>query len=478
MIWAGSTFSLLCSVAALEQSVVPFVAQPLSPEAAAPGSPSFTLTINGSGFNSTPRVTWNGSVRATHFVTNNQLTASILAFDVAAAGTATVAVVNNGIAGQTSNLVSFDIITSVSSVTFAKKSQRVAAVGSTAVADLNGDGNLDLVLTSGVTGQLSNHVAVWLGNPDGTFRQGSTSVAGKSPGFVAVGDFNGDGKPDLAVSDVSSTFVSIFLGNGDGTFGPRTDFAVGPTPQQIAVGDFNSDGFLDLAVAVLGPNQNGDSSEVAILLGNGDGTFRPHKNFLVGQSAGSIAVGDFNKDDKLDLAVVNQTCPGGNCAPQGSVSILLGNGDGTFQKHVDYATGRIPTNVIAADMNGDGNADLLIPDQGTTTGSVSVLLGNGDGTFQTPVDYPTGSSPVGEAVGDFNGDGILDVVVADQVSNSISLFLGRGDGTRQPAVLYPSQTFPVWLNAGDFNHDGRLDFVVLNIANPAKFIVFLQNPLN
>jgi hypothetical protein len=181
---------------------------------------------------------------------------------------------------------------------------------------------------------------------------------GTNPASVAVGDFNGDGKLDLAVANSASNNVSVLLGNGDGTFQAAVNYAVGTNPASVAVGDLNGDGKLDLAVANIGSNN------VSVLLGNGDGTFKAAVNYAVGSSPYSVAVGDFNGDGKLDLAVAN---PGSN-----NVSVLLGNGDGTFQTAVNYAVGSYPYSVAVGDFDGDGRMDLAVANHGSN--NVSILL--------------------------------------------------------------------------------------------------------
>jgi hypothetical protein len=224
-------------------------------------------------------------------------------------------------------------------------------------------------------------------------------------------------------------------------FSAAVNYATGTQPDSVAVGDLNGDGKADLAVANYGPN-------VSVLLGNGDGTFQTAVQYAVGSSADSVAVGDFNGDGRADLAVANGT----------NVSVLLGNGDGTFQTAVDYAVGGSTFSIVVGDFNGDGKADLAVANYGP---NVSVLLGNGDGTFRTGVNN-VGGYPFSIVVGDFNGDGRADLAVANFYGNNVSVLLGNGDGTFQTAVQYVVGTYPDSVAVGDFNGDGRADLAVTN----------------
>ena len=225
-------------------------------------------------------------------------------------------------------------------------------------------------------------------------------------------------------------------------------FGAGSNPNSVTVGDFNGDGKLDLVVA------NEGSGNVSILLGNGNGTFQAAMDYGAGTDPDSVAVGDFRGDGKLDLVVAN----GGS----NNVSILLGNGDGTFQAAVNYGvgSGSAPMSVAAGDFNGDGKLDLAVANE--FSNNVSILLGNGDGTFKTAVNYGAGSTLFAVAVGDFNGDGKLDLAVADAVSDYVSVLLGNGDGTFKTAVQYVAGLEPLSVAVADFNGDGKLDLAVAN----------------
>lgn len=322
-----------------QNNPVPLINQPLVPDAVAPGGPAFTLTVNGTGFVAGAVVNWTVGTAvtplATTFITRSRLTAFVPATLTAAPTTASLTVANSAM-GVTSNVALFPISTPTASIVFSE-----SAFGASA-----------------------------------------------SPYGLATGDFNGDGKLDLAVANIDVDSVSILLGNGNGTFANHVDYSAGSGPTSVLAGDFNGDG-------------------------------------------------------KLDLAVTNQDAS--------SLSILLGNGDGTFQSHVDYATATFPEFMVTADVNGDGKLDLVV----AAGNGISVLLGNGDGTFQPHVDYSTaGGGGASVATGDFNSDGNLDIVAANSVG-TLSIFLGNGDGTFQPPAQYTVHTDPESVTAADLNGDGK-----------------------
>jgi hypothetical protein len=265
-----------------------------------------------------------------------------------------------------------------------------------------------------------------LGNGDGTF-QAAVPYTSASPLSVAVADFNGDGIPDLAVANLSSSgTVSILLGKGDGTFHTARAYAAGVKTASVAIGDFNGDGIPDLAVANGGPGGHGSNQgggDTAVLLGNGDGTFRAAVHYAAGASPNSVNVADFNGDGTPDLVVANFF--------SADISVLLGKGDGTFQAAVSYAVGpypQDPSSVVVKDFNGDGILDVAV----AFAGGVRVLLGNGDGTFQTsPISYLAGG--FGDinftpclAVADFNGDGFPDLAVTSGAFNNIVILINEG----------------------------------------------------
>jgi hypothetical protein len=313
-----------------------------------------------------------------------------------------------------------------------------------AVGDFDGDGTLDIVTAN------QNDISVLLGTGKGTFTGTKTFtlpnvIANQIPQIplaVAVGDFNHDGKLDLVVAAVaelngSKGFLDVLLGQGDGSFrvGSITPInasfplaaVFGFPPAGITLADFNGDGNLDVAIANLTGGSDPGGSSISVLLGNGDGTFRETSDPNVGGIAIiSVAVGDFNNDRIPDLVVnasLGVPVTGGvECVSV--VSVLLGNGDGTFQTPQLLVPGSSFNQVAVGDFNHDGNLDIVTANSG---GTVSVLLGNGNGTFQAPLNFSSGANePSAVVMGDFNGDGFPDVAVTDGNSNNAVVLINSG----------------------------------------------------
>jgi FG-GAP-like repeat/Bacterial Ig-like domain (group 3)/Abnormal spindle-like microcephaly-assoc'd, ASPM-SPD-2-Hydin len=313
------------------------------------------------------------------------------------------------------------------------------------VVDLNRDGIPDLVLGS-------NQVSIFLGKSDGTYTKAATpSIQGPTSYPIVSADFNGDGTPDLAVPLYGSNEIAILLGKGDGTFAAPVMASVPGSPvdiAQVVVADFNGDGIPDLAVL------DSDNSVVDILLGNGDGTFTAETtNPPISGIPSHVATGDFNGDGKTDLAVAENA---------GTIAILLGNGDGTFAASGSVNSGTSGPPIAAADFNGDGKLDIAVPAGTGTNELVTVLTGNGDGTFNSPFSgSPTSTSVTWIQVADFNQDGTPDVVLADS-GGSATVFLNNGSGSVSESFLVVSGlSVPYYLEVGvgDLNWDGYPDIV-------------------
>jgi hypothetical protein len=332
-------------------------------------------------------------------------------------------------------------------------------------ADFSGDGKPDVVAAN----------EILLGKGDGTFRQGIGFDPDISISTAAGGDFNGDGKADLVVigcppqGDCPNPVV-VLLGMGNGTFQPPLSLNPGSLPLLfVTAADLNHDGLSDLMLGTCSIADCEDGQGVlSILLGKGDGTFHPGVNYpLDGFFPSSAAVADLNGDGKIDIVVSNENCGNFTCA-NGTLSVLLGNGDGSFQPQVPYSAGDLDSaSVAVGDFNGDGVLDLAVANMNVCcleTASVGVLLGRGDGTFQTVVNYPSKTRGYSIAASDVDGDGNLDVVLSNA-----TVFLGNGDGTLQPLQSYNVQpdapTFEV--NRGvvaDFNGDGKPDLMVADFG--------------
>ncbi|MCU0962847.1 MAG: FG-GAP-like repeat-containing protein [Pirellulaceae bacterium] len=285
---------------------------------------------------------------------------------------------------------------------------------SVAVADLNGDGYLDLVTAN----SNSNNVSVLRGSGNGAFQAATYTSVGTYPFALTVADLNGDGYLDLVTANSSSNNVSVLRGNGNGTFQAATHIGVGTCPYSVAVADLNGDGYPDLVTA------NHDSNNVSVLRGNGNGTFQAATHIAVGTSPYSVAVADLNGDGYLDLVAANS---GSN-----NVSVLRGNGNGTFQAatHFGVAT---PYSVAVADLDGKGPPDLVTAGYG----GVYVMLGTIGGGYESPVRLSAGSYPWDVAAVDMNGDGYQDLVVANYWSHNVSVLMGYGNGTFQLAMHFP-----------------------------------------
>jgi hypothetical protein len=274
-------------------------------------------------------------------------------------------------------------------------------------------------------------------------------------GFVAVGDLRGNGIPDIVTTEGFGDYrVSVYLGNGDGTFQPPAIYLGGDGVVGVRIADLRGNGIPDIITANDGAGifGGGDTNTVSVLLGNGDGTFQHKRDYFAGPGGPlDLVVADLRGNGILDIATVNEFA--------GNVSVLLGNGDGTFQAPVSYPVGLRPQHIAAGRFGGDSAVpDLAVSDH--DSGMVSVLVNHGDGTFRQHVDYEVGSEPFGITLGDFANNGNLDIAVANYQSNSVSILMGNGDHTFQPARNISVPGGPNSLVAADFNNDGNLDLAV------------------
>jgi len=372
-------------------------------------------------------------------------------------------------------------------------------VNGIAIADVNGDGKLDVATASDGTW---SGASVFLGNGDGTF-QAPVSYYAPYASAIAIGNLNG--KPDLVLADEQDSSIWVLLGNGEGTFQPGVAYATDWQPQGLVLADLNGDGNPDFAVG------NERSEFLTVALGNGDGTFRAGTNNGLTQASQvfNIATADFNRDGNLDIVqsggvsannattvmlgsshgVLGPPIAGpalcsnpfwvdagdvnGDGKPDvvatpacyGEVDVLLGKGNGTFDSPVTYSTGDSNSynNIVKlADLRGAGLLDMVISN---SDGNLSVLLNQGNGTFGTAtvIEGVTGTAPEYILTGDFNGDGKLDLALPDYANNAVEILLGNGDGTFQapiPVIGGGAISQPGGLTVADFNHDGILDLAV------------------
>jgi PKD repeat protein len=403
----------------------------------------------------------------TGVLTVNPTTGVVTVTDAKPAGTYTVTVTaidSAGLSSTSSFTLTVTNPVSCSPLSFTFNSVPVSSGSnatlwpfSVAVGDFNSDSQQDLA----VVNQGSDNVTVLLGNGSGGFSPaaGSPIAVGDFPASVVVGDFNGDGKQDLAVANQAASNISILLGNGNGGFSPApgSPVSAGNEPLYLVVGDFNGDGRQDLVSAR-------DSQNVVVLLGNGSGGFSPSAGspFFAGQSPIAVAVGDFNGDAKQDLAVANIS--------YAYVVILLGNGSGGFTQAAGspVRVGSGPISIVAGDFNGDGKQDLATTNQ--FSADITILLGNGSGGFSQAAGSPiavTEDRLIPLTVGDFNGDGRQDLATANPNTDHLVVLLGNGSGGFSVATgsPYPTGHSPIFLVTGDFNHDGKQDVAVANNNN-------------
>src|SRR6266568_881074 len=323
------------------------------------------------------------------------------------------------------------------SVKFSQAGSYPTGAQTLVTGDFNGDGKMDLVADG----------KVLLGNGDGSF-QSPLNFPVTSPLTMVAGDFNHDGKLDLATANQDVGTVSVLLGKGDGTFESPGDYSAGSRPTRIVTADFNQDGHLDLAVS----NSIYTKSMVSVLLGLGNGTFRAAVSYAINDDTAAppmLATGDFNGDGRPDLVTAN----GGG---SNYFTVFLGNGDGTFHAPINTSGAAQPRTLVLWDFNRDGKLDVAV-----LNAFAVIMLGNGDGTFQLGPYYSTGNIPLDVKLADFNGDGRMDLVsIGIFVRNNVRVLLGTGDGTFQDAGDFVDNAGGILIAVGDFNRDTKSDLAV------------------
>jgi FG-GAP-like repeat len=455
---------LISSFLMAQPNSVPLIYQPLVPASVAPGHPTFAMEVRGTGFVSGAVVNWNGRALKTRFVSSSILQGLIPAQAVAKPGTASITVANPGTIA--SNAVYLPV-RKASPTVAVKTDPANVKNGVLVVGDFNNDRRPDLAVV-GTTSTGTQSVDVYLGGGSGRFNK----VPG--PQFQVpvllygniVGDVNNDGNMDTTVCSSdggTAAGCQIFLGDGHGGLTAASNVA-----GSDALADMNGDGILDM----VSTTWDGYFSYVTIQLGNGDGTFQFGSYTQLGPSStidayGALLVGDFNGDGKLDVAI---PCMGHTIPGPGAIAVLLGNGDGTVQSEVDYATPWGGTSGAVADVNGDGKLDII-------TGGYSVMLGSGDGTFQPGFSMELESGDGNVVVGDLNGDGKLDVATigGDFSGNAtLNVLLGNRDGTFQNPIIFPlTHGSSLFMVMADFSNDGMLDFA---FGGSGATTVLLQVP--
>jgi len=343
------------------------------------------------------------------------------------------------------------------------------------------DGTTLLVTADGITGDVLFTVVT----PQGVVGAPPLDVVGGQPTAVAAADLNGDGMPDVVLTGASSD-VSVLIAQAGGQFKAAVGYSLGqpsPLPQALVIGDLNGDGKPDVITANAGTFTSPGS--VSVLLGNGDGTLKPPASTNVNQTAQSLALGDFNRDGKPDVAVAAfGSIPGAGGSDPGGVAVLLGKGDGTFQPPATLTvSGLHPEAVAAADLNGDGKLDLavvLVCDPALTQPStLAIFLGQGDGTFAPARTFPlkaTGGTLSAVAIGDWNGDGKPDVAAVSNFGQQLDILLGDGAGGFLEAATTPTtEPGAQGLAVADLDGDGKLDLIVAHCCGESDGTYLLGN---
>ena len=330
-------------------------------------------------------------------------------------------------------------------------------LSSIAAADLNEDGKIDLVVTQ----PDQKLVSVLVGKGDGSFASPTSYTVGSEPTSTVVADVDGDGFADLVIVNKTSNTFSVLSGNGNGTFKKSVDFLTGNAPLAAVAGDYYGDGHVSLAII------NQASETVTIPHGNGDGTFRAGRSYSAGVKPLSIASGNLVGSKIPGLVVVNNCGSDLACSQAGSVSVSLADSLGVYHLASTYTVGVGPVAVALADVNGDGNLDIVVANRLDKT--VSVLLGNGDGSFRQALNFPLSGSPTAIAAGVLVKGGKTDLAVVEDCGSttcsqpgSLEILGGSGDGNFKSASIYTVGYSPSSVAIGDLNGDKNLDIVVAN----------------
>jgi len=451
------TASLLAASASA-QNPVPQIVGPVHPDAVAPGGGDFTLSVYGANFVPGAVVNWNYQPRATTYVSGHELQAQILSTDIAKNTAGYITVTNPAPGGGSSSAswAQVEVHAPISTVALRQPTFYTFGAWTLGTADFTHSGILDLV------GQ-SSGLSFDLGTGNGTFRSGSVINGNfaQTTQFV-YGDFNGDGSLDVAfdLGQIGSiTQMAVMFGDGKGSFTPGMVLTEREGLGQPIAGDFNQDGKLDLITT---------GGELLLeFLGNGDGTFRKPIVYFYGFLGPVMQVGDFNGDGKLDVLLMGPAVDNGN---KWSIWYMQGNGDGTFQPPKEIIslqdtngcgfTGEEQLRVT--DFNGDGKLDVAF----CVKKGIGIMLGNGDGTFQAPSYYlidPTASGQFTFAVGDITSNGIQDLIASvytDSTKPQLAVYMGNGDGTfKSPQMRSVISQAQLGVTVGDFDSDGLLDFI-------------------
>jgi hypothetical protein len=292
---------------------------------------------------------------------------------------------------------------------------------------------------------------------------------GAEPNQIVAADFNGDGNLDLAVADTEVGGVALLFGNGDGTFRTAKHMNIAD-PYALAVADMNGDGIPDLLVL-------SETRYLFVYLGRGDGTFYLKAKYLMGDYPVALAVADLNGDGKLDVVVADSDSD--QKAP-GYVTVFFGNGNGTLTYQTHYSAGINPWGLAIGDLNGDGHPDIVVANDNAydpeDLNTLYILLNNGNGTFSAGAVYQTGAESLNVSIADLNGDGVPDLVVASAFNQGIMVLLGNGNGTFADPVFYSTSSFgaaPYDIAIADFNQDGIPD--IATVIYQGGIVLFYGN---